>query len=202
MPAINFTNTLTGTSETAAAFEALPDLMQLDALRPAVDKANRLMANAEKAAAPRGETGTLKAAMGASAVKLYPRKGVVWAAAGVRRGWGRSFIPVANPGQVRKPKRVGKRGERLPGAVFKNPVKYAHFVIGGRGPIAVNPRKAKVLYSALTGTVFGRSARSVAGRDFMASAYASSSGQAQQILEQEIPRGIEKCWNRLARRAG
>lgn len=119
---------VTGDRELIAVLKMLPTDLQAYALEPAIRKAARTLAQAEKAAAP-SRSGLLAQSIGIAKIRVYPRKGVVWGAAGPRKGFKRALEIKAGRLKFASKKRTAKLGDD---AKTANPVRYAHLAGPGR----------------------------------------------------------------------
>jgi hypothetical protein len=110
---------LTGDAELNAVFRTLPTHVQAWALQPAVTRAARTIAAAVKPLAPVG-TGLLAQSIGISKVRVLPKKGMVAADAGPRRG----FVVTGKRKLSFTVSR--KRAEKAGEAVQSQTTRYAH----------------------------------------------------------------------------
>jgi len=161
---------------------------------PALKRAAEFLTKLEKASAP-SLTGTLKQSLGPVG-KIYPESSTVWAAAGVRRGFGRVIVASRKVGG--KPKRTSKKVTQALGSDFKqaNPANYAWLVQHGRGPVVAGSNKGKptgkrALFNSFTGTFFGHSVKGSKANDFMAAAEAQV-GAVESIVNDEIDSNLKK----------
>jgi len=181
---VDYAVTISGDQHVADLFARLPDAVQNRLLRPMLAGAARQLAEELRSAAP-AETGLLKQALGASAVKTY--RSVLFVTSGVRRGFRRavSLGPRSGKWRIRGAKATASADK----ATVRNPAKYLHLVTGGR--TAVEARAGSVLYSAQSGIVFGRRAKEVTGRPFIQQTFASAAPRVATAVCREAALRIE-----------
>lgn len=90
---------------------------------------------------------------------------------------------------------VARAAAGRPMAIFRDPVKYAHLVEGGRK--AVRPKTAKVLYSALHNIFFPKKGvRAVAARPFVARAVARRRQASLAAIREKLASGLKESVRR------
>ena len=104
-----------------------------------------------------------------------PRAGSAHLVGGVATGLGSRSVQ-------RITKRLTKKAFVI-GSQNRVPTKYAHLVEKGRKE--VKPTKKQVLYSGVTGTIYGRRAKSVPARPFVLRTFQATRTQSKQALEAE-----------------
>lgn len=197
-----FSFSLTGEKEIQEALRALPEKMQLHAIQPGVRKAQAVIAKAMKGGAP-ARSGLLRTSIGVSSAKIYPRKQIVYGAAGPKRGFKRMMhTAIGDTGQGTRGRvyrtKLKKKDFMAAEVGMANPVKYAHLVERGRK--AARPTKKKAMVDSTRGyPVFMKRSRGVAGRPFMARALASSRAAAFEALRAGIQDGLAKQLTKLTK---
>ena len=161
-----------GVEDLVAVLSQLPPRLRERAIKPAVDKATRLVARAMKAGQKRKRTGMLTASIGTKVKAKLNRP--VYGIAGPRRS---SSKPAGSPFRLGAKWRRKKDAKR-PGQALVIPTRYAHLIEKGHA-------KGK-----------GRSA--ARAYPFMRPAVQSTRGAAAAILRHELTRQL----TRLSGKAG
>jgi hypothetical protein len=185
---------LTGQEKMFATLEALPKAVELRILRNAMRKALKPMEAGARGGVPRF-SGLLERSIGVGRPKWYAHSGVMYLAVGPRSGFKKSvgYVEGSRGGRY-KVLRSAKQKATAKDQRIQNPIKYAHLVEGGRRAVAAT---GKALYFYGMG-LFRPRAASVAGRHFMARAWASASSAALSIMQAEIAVGVEREANKLS----
>jgi hypothetical protein len=204
---------LTGDKQLQALFETLPKAAQERVLTPLMRKAAALVAETTRAAAP-SETGLLRLALGASALREYASGFFV--AVGARRGF-RRLVTAGARGQLKI-----ARGSRPDAGEedARNPTQYLHLVTGGRKesvagarlggygegtdilghgyrghfaiPVGARRRASSTILANITsGRFFGKKAAAVPPDDFIDRAFAEAAPQVEAMLAEQAGPLIE-----------
>lgn len=172
-------------------FRELPARAQERVLRPAMEKASKIVAAAEKSEAPK-ESGLLGESLGVSTTRTYNAAGgstKLFIAVGVRRGYRRAVVATKRGGVRRLGRAASDAAEAGGDANMRNPAKYLHLVTKGRKAIVATRRKA--LYSSVTGQFFGKSVAAAAPNPFIERAFEASAEQAASAVLAAGVTGIE-----------
>jgi hypothetical protein len=173
-----------GDQELIARLSALSYRLQIEALTPAVREIGDRVAADASSRAP-VEIGLLAESIGRSAVKKYKgeRRGLIYIAVGPRRGFRRAIVR----GPRGRRRLLGEKATAAlpedPEASFRDPVRYAHLVEGGRQAVRAKP--GHVLYSQGAGRFFA-SAKAAAAKPFIAPSREDAEGFAPAIIEDRV----------------
>jgi len=172
-------------------FRELPARAQMRVLRPAMERAAKIVAASETGEAPK-ETGLLGQSIGVSTTRTYGTSGgssKIFIAVGVRRGFRRAVVATKR-GRVRHlGKAASEAAEAAGDAQMRNPTKYLHLVTRGRKAIVASRRK--ILVSSVSGRFLGKSVAAVPPNPFIQRAFDASAEQAASAVLAAGVAGIE-----------
>ncbi len=147
------------------AFQRLRERAESGILRPIVAAASKVVAEAERAAAPE-QSGLLAESIGVSTARTYRAAGGnrLFVAAGVRWGFRRTVSQVNGRLKIDRSSRPmsGEAGTR-------DPAKYLWVVTHGREAVAATDRK--ILYDAFTNRFLGKQVPQARANPFIQQAY-------------------------------
>lgn len=163
MSQVTLQASISGDKELNSLFRLLPTNVQAYAMQPAVTKAVRTIAAAQRSGAPQA-SGLLEQSIGISKIKVMPRKGIVWAAAGPRRG----FVKTTRGGTRFVSTKAGKRQ-------------------------GLQTKSTATRYAAPTEKGFTHvGGKRVEGTHWMERGFASVADSVQSQMQADIAVGIEK----------
>ena len=171
------------------AFARLSEKAQDGILRPIMTAASKVVAEAERQAAPR-ESGLMQDAIGASTTRTY-RTGAssrLYIAAGVR--WGFRRIVTNTPRGKLKIDRSSQPEAGDAGA--RDPARYLYPVVKGRQAVAAKDRK--ILYDAFTKHFLGRQVQPAPPNRFIEETYRRIAPQIETMIAGQGQAAIEQTF--------
>ena len=167
------------------AFARLSEKAQDQILRPIMTAASKVVAEAERAAAP-VESGLMQQAIGVSTTRTYWAQGSsrIYIAAGVRWGFRRTVNLVRGKLKVDRQSRPESGAENV-----RDPAKYLWLVTHGRKAVAAKDRK--ILYDAFTNRFAGKQVAASTPDPFIQRTYNQVAPRVAALIAGQGAAGIE-----------